>query len=127
MRDPCLLYKKILGSVRLLIPESLWSLYVPTICRSLGLALRTGRTLSGAPIRASTSAGMMKATELVRMLFPRLRRAYASCLSAASSRGNAASISGSPTAPTLNRNHPVSSTEPKAWNGTTAIPADSST
>lgn len=53
--------------------------------------------------------------------------AYTNRFSAASSRGNAASISGIPTAPTLSRNHPVSSTEPKAWKGTTAMPAASST
>ena len=37
-------------------------------------------------------------------------------------RGSTASISSSETAPTLRRNQPSSSTEPKAWKGTTARP-----
>ena len=45
---------------------------------------------------------------------------------AACSRGSAASMSASPTAPTLRRNQPSSSIAPKAWKGTAAKAARSS-
>ena len=81
-----------------------------TAARSTNASAMTTGAAASAARRADVDAGL-------RVTAP---------TSAARTRGSAASISSSETAPTEMRNQPLSSSRPKAWNGTTAKPAASS-